>query len=210
MPKHPVDHTSEAWPTKVALRWATIDTLALDRPARVLDAFAGHGRLWRAVGRQVGALEVTGIDTNPRTRAALHVDNRRVLPSLDLAAFDVVDLDAYGVPADQAALVAAGGYRGPLVWTCAGVLLGKLPRVLIEAEGIPWEWEQLAPAAVAACRDGDELVRRWCGFLGRLGWARHVVVRPVLGPKLYGVSNPPSGWTRDAVMARYDAVAASS
>jgi hypothetical protein len=194
-PRRPrVDNNSRGLAGKVGLRVSLCESLnsrnSLDsRKLRVLDAYAGSGRLWRAVKREVpGDLVVTSVDTR-RFRGVINKDNRQVLAGVDLSVFDVIDLDSYGVPADQVELVAEAGWRGPLVWTCICTLLGTMPHKVLVAEGIPVEWCREAPV-VTGGRDVEDLRQRWCNYLAGFGWLHHAVLsdsRPG-SAALYGLS----------------------
>src|SRR5262252_2796473 len=76
--------------------------LAAIKPARVFDAFAGAGELHDAVWCE--AAEYVGCDEKWfRDHRLMYVaDNRRVLRAVDLTAFNIFDLDAYGSPWEQA------------------------------------------------------------------------------------------------------------
>jgi hypothetical protein len=187
-----LDNNTRALAGKVALRLATCEGLSetYDKHMiRVLDAYAGTGRLWRAVAHEyAGRLVVTRVDRHPY-RGVIGHDNRQVLAGVDLSVFDVIDLDSYGVPAEQVELVAEGGYRGPIVWTCICTLLGTMPKRLTEAEGIPAEWYEIAPIVLGG-RDVEDLKVRWCNYLAGFGWGHHAVLsdsRPG-SAALYGVS----------------------
>jgi len=73
------------------------------RKIRVLDCFAGDGTIWQSVQMQTEkSLIVTSIEKEDRGSAlALKGDNVKWLRVLDLSKFDVIDLDAYGVPFRQ-------------------------------------------------------------------------------------------------------------
>ena len=64
---------------------------------RVLDLFAGENKLWTSFqkARYFGVEKVKGKGKN------LNTDNIRVIQSLDLSEFNVIDLDSYGIPANQ-------------------------------------------------------------------------------------------------------------
>lgn len=72
---------------------------------RVLDLFGGYNLMWRGfrLGRYFGVEMVKGKGHN------LHADNLRIIPSLDLGGFDVIDCDAYGSAIKQ--IIAL--YRNP-------------------------------------------------------------------------------------------------
>ena len=190
-----VDNTPAAFAGKVALRLAVAEGLGAGAQLRVLDAYAGAGRLWRAVSRHYpGHLELLGVDMR-RFRTAIKADNRRVLASIDLDRFDLIDLDAYGLPAEQAQIIASHGYRKPIVWTCIQKMFAVMPAAVTDAEGIPREWRDLCPTLFSEFYV-DGLARRWCGYLDGLGWAHHAWLQPrstqpyAYGPgrNLYGIS----------------------
>lgn len=182
-------HTPVAYGGKVALRHAVVESFELPR-LRVLDAFAGNGRLWRDVaGRTTTKLEVASIDKRSMNRLNMRADNRRVLAAIDLDYFDVIDLDAWGVPAEQVQTIAQRGYRGPIIWTCIAVVFGLMPAAVTESEGIPSEWRDVSSTLFGE-HDAASLADRWCSYLTRLGWSHHGwFTTPDTASKLYGVSS---------------------
>jgi hypothetical protein len=196
MVKKKVDNTPAAFAGKLALRLAAVHGLGGgDQSLRILDAYAGAGRLWRAASRHYpGQLEVLGVDMR-RFRTAIKADNRRVLASIDLARFDLIDLDAYGIPAEQADILGRRGYRGPVIWTVIQKMFAVMPATVTDAEGIPREWRQICPTLFSEYYV-DSLARRWCAFLDGLGWGHHAWLQPratqpyAYGPgrNLYGIS----------------------
>lgn len=80
--------------SKINLR--KIATSGLDE-LRVLDLFAGENKLWKSFdkARYFGVEKVNGKGKN------LYTDNIRVIQSLDLSEFNVIDVDSYGIPANQ-------------------------------------------------------------------------------------------------------------
>lgn len=91
---------------KVALRRWMIGAIGATE-LRVFDGFAGSGAMYRAAWHQAAAY--TGCDLRHfgGDRRAFVGDNCRVLRAIDLAAFNVFDLDAYGSPWRQATIIAA-------------------------------------------------------------------------------------------------------
>lgn len=190
-----VDNTPAAMRGKIALRLAAARGIAGGCDLRILDAYAGPGRLWRNVSRHYpGHLEVLGVDVR-RFRTAIKADNRRVLLSVDLSRFDLIDLDAYGLPAEQVEIISNRGYQGPLVWTCIQKMFAVMPATITDKEGIPREWRDICPTLFSEYYV-DSLARRWCGFLDGLGWPNHAWLQPrntqpyAYGPgrNLYGIS----------------------
>lgn len=79
---------------------------ALPGLAHVFDAFAGTGAMYEAVWKE--AETYAGCDLKwPRDDRLIYVaDNRRVMRAIDLAIFNIFDLDAYGFPWEQALIIA--------------------------------------------------------------------------------------------------------
>jgi len=200
MPTPKLDHSAGGFRVKAALRIAAIQELGTE--TRVLDAFAGKGDLWRCVEGQVGPLSVMHVDKAQGGASTLHADNRRVLRSLDLSRFDLVDLDAYSMPTDQVEILARRRYQGPIVWTCISVAMGGMPRSLLRTEGIPDEWRQLCPTLFS---HGD-LLTRWTEYLALHGWTHHCTMAlHSNGQKFYGVSTTDRFLiTKKAVLTSYN------
>lgn len=66
----------------------------------ILDAFHGQGMIWECIKRS-RPVEVVGIDTKMTGSMILRGNNVKYLASMDLDRFDVIDLDAYGMPYRQ-------------------------------------------------------------------------------------------------------------
>lgn len=60
----------------------------------VLDCFGGENKLWSAIPHN----RYFGIEKQKGKGKNLQADNTRVLESLDLSQFNVIDLDTWGVP----------------------------------------------------------------------------------------------------------------
>ena len=68
---------------------------------RVLDCYGGMGRIWTTIKKRnpKRKIEVLRIDKKKdRGGCYLVGDNRKFLAALDPGQFDVIDLDAYGIP----------------------------------------------------------------------------------------------------------------
>jgi hypothetical protein len=100
-----VNNASAMHSIKAELRRRVLNNLGA--PARVFDAFAGDGEMYRAVWREAEAYEGCDFKLIRDRRVAFVGDNRRVLRAIDLQAFNVFDLDAYGSPWEQALIIAA-------------------------------------------------------------------------------------------------------
>jgi len=61
---------------------------------RVLDLFAGQNVLWQ----NIPSARYYGVEILPEKGANLNADAHQAIESLDLAAFNVIDCDTYGIP----------------------------------------------------------------------------------------------------------------
>lgn len=123
---------------------------------RVLDCYAGEGKIWAAVRRLTGRrITVLPIDVKEYEETSFYLpgDNRAYLQTLDLNRFDVIDLDAYGVPFDQLEQVFSSGYQGVVFVTFIQSVMGQLPLGLLRAVGF-----------------SDEMVKKCPTLFGRSGW----------------------------------------
>lgn len=122
---------------KVQLR---LDHLPAKDPIRVLDCFSADGSLWREVQRQAKAkLQVLRIEKEKGKRGTyLWGDNLKYLSGLDLSSFDVVDLDAFGVPYKQLKILFERQYKGDVYVTCIAGMAGigsRIPDAMLEEVG---------------------------------------------------------------------------
>lgn len=118
---------------KVALR---LGGLPKKKSIRVLDAFGGEGRIWDEVKRRSGkTITVVKLDLDPdKSGIYLKGDNEKFLRSMNLSKFDVIDLDAYGIPYKQMAAVFDYAENHKLN-TTVFVTAAQIQR---NASGIPW------------------------------------------------------------------------
>lgn len=153
--------------TKLALRVHAVTRLGDPRPIRVLDAYHGHGRLWdetKAMLPEGWTVKVLGIDKEVRSPGTLRGDNLRIMGSLDLAGFDLIDLDAYGWPVEQLQLVARTAPDVPVLSTRISFPVGPPPLAVTDALGMKFITGTEATALMAA--HGDELWEAWLYSLG--------------------------------------------
>jgi hypothetical protein len=102
-----VDNHDAAVPAKVALRQ---EALAAVEGARVLDLFAGRGMMFGAVWNNAAAYvgadkEIGQVLAHPAP--CYHAEAQVVLRAVDLAPFNVFDMDAYGSPWGEVTVLAA-------------------------------------------------------------------------------------------------------
>lgn len=152
--------------SKVGLRVEAVALLGEPRRIQVLDAYHGHGRLWgltQAALPDGWDVHIFGSDKEARAAGTLRVDNLRLLQSLDLTRFDLIDLDAYGWPAAQLKVVAAKAPNTIVLSTRIAPPLGQIPNVILADLGI--DMPDGAPHTLVN-RLADELWEAWCWHLG--------------------------------------------
>jgi len=115
-------------------------------PVKVLDAFGGHGVVWKEVAAQTKRMDIyrLGIDKEKRP-GCIHGDNRKWLKGITLSLFDVIDLDAYGVPFDQVEILFKRKFKGIVFFTFIQSVLGMIPSTLIRVSGISHKVQSMAP-----------------------------------------------------------------
>jgi hypothetical protein len=168
-----VDNAKRGKSAKVALRQMVAD--AIEGPLHVFEAFAGTGELYRAVW-QHRAASYAGCDLRyfRDGRRVFVADNRRVLRAIDLAAFNVFDLDAYGSPWEQALIIAARrtlkpGERIGIVVTEGNGLNyknGVVPHAVSELIGLR---HAMTPGRALNGRRAEIQERIWQALAARLG-----------------------------------------
>jgi len=171
--KFKIDNASRGKSAKIKIRQLVAD--AVDGPLHVFEAFAGTGELYRAVWQQ-RATSYVGCDLRyfRDGRRVFVADNRRVLRAVDLAAFNVFDLDAYGSPWEQAVIIAARrklvpGERIGIVVTEGNGLNyknGVVPHAVSELIGLR---HAMMPGKALNGRRGEVQERIWHALAVRLG-----------------------------------------
>lgn len=118
---------------KVDLRVNNLPTPREGEPMRVLDAYSGKGVIWDRVQRKVDFdIAVTKIDKRPDISTfRLKGNNTKIMNGLDLSIYDVIDLDAYGIPYDQLRVLFQKGYHGTVFVTFIQVGLGSIPHKML-------------------------------------------------------------------------------
>lgn len=132
----------------------------------VLDVFGGHGVVWSTIERITGQPIVRiGVDKrDDLLQAHLHGDNLKVMAGLNLNAFDVIDLDAYGVPYEHLRLLFDRHYHGCVFVTFITTVHGRLPNGLLLDSGFS---EAMITKAPTLCsKRGWDIFKR---FLARNG-----------------------------------------
>lgn len=110
--------------TKVALRLMSLPT---KNEINVLDCFSGEGKIWDSVKKKTDKkINILSIDIKEYSKVSLKGDNCKFLKSIDLKKFDIIDLDAYGSPSNQLAILKEKQYKGVVHCTFIQTMMGKI------------------------------------------------------------------------------------
>jgi hypothetical protein len=124
---------------KVALRIEALGEVS-GNSVEVLDAFCGDRVLWQKVQDSTDReLSVFGIDKE-NEHANIKADNRKILGVMDLSPFQIIDLDAYGLPFEQIEKVFGNDSLAKgavIVYTYISLPVGGASERLLQTIGIP-------------------------------------------------------------------------
>lgn len=110
---------------KIALR---LNNIPKKEKLKVIDAYHGKGTIWKNIQKKYeGKIEILKIDKEQKTDEFILLgDNLKYLSSLDLSRYDVIDLDAYGVPYEQLKIIFNSAFRGACFVTFIQSIMGRL------------------------------------------------------------------------------------
>lgn len=119
---------------KIELR---IQSLPKKENIYVLDCYSGSGTIWKEVKKQT-KLNITIVSIEQeigKNKTALQGNNLKYLNILELSKFDIIDLDAYGIPYAQLKIIFKRKYKGIVHVTAIQSGMGQLPKGLIKEIG---------------------------------------------------------------------------
>jgi tRNA G26 N,N-dimethylase Trm1 len=116
---------------KIMLR---LNNLPFKKNLTVLDCYFGAGEIWNSVKSKTDiSILILGIDI--KSGKNLVGDNKKFLKTMDLSKYDIIDLDAYGVPFEQLDIILNREYTGTLFVTFIQSMYGALNEKLLHAYG---------------------------------------------------------------------------
>ena len=127
-----VQTDSSFFETKVKLR---IDNLPAG-DCNVLDCYAGTGLIWRTIKeRTKRRINVLGMDLKKLQGIYLQGDNLKFLASMDISRFNIIDLDAYGVPYSQLEIIFSRKLQAETIIfvTFIQSIYGRLPHRMLRS-----------------------------------------------------------------------------
>lgn len=137
---------------------------------RVLDAFHGEGLIWDYIkARTSKKTEITAIDKKPASSDfVLFGDNKKFFPSISLEKFDVIDLDAYGIPFDQLEYIFDYDHRKKIhhtiFLTFIQSIYGRLPIGMLQRLG--YSEKMIKKIPVLFDRNGIEKLKAYLAQMG--------------------------------------------
>ena len=143
---------------KVKLR---IDHLPNKKSLNVLDLFGGDGLIWNEIIKQTGKnISVLRMDVkSDKPGVYLKGDNTKFLKLMDLKQFDIIDVDAYGVPFKQLKIIFQKKYKGLIFITYIQSVFGRLPKQMLFELNYTERMIQKIPTMFN--RDGIEKLKNW-------------------------------------------------
>ncbi len=115
---------------KIQLRLAALPE---KKELNILDCYRGNSVLWDAVKKRTSKkLNIIGIDKR-RDYEGLYLqgDNLKFLSNFDLSVFDIIDLDAYGIPYKQLEMIFLKNYKGVVLVTFIQSVMGNINKKLL-------------------------------------------------------------------------------
>jgi len=131
----------------------------------LLDCYAGKGRIWKKVA-VVSKARIMRLAIDFKDDVGFHLpgDNLAWMQSFDLSRFDVIDLDAYGVPYKQLKIILESGYRGVVFVTFIQSVFGVLPHEMLMDIGISQDMIEKCPTLFY--RSGWLYFKNWLAMNG--------------------------------------------
>jgi len=133
---------------KITLRIDALNSIDKSK-INILDCFCGYCVLWNNIKQKTNKkLNILSIDKSKKSYADLKGDNRKYIKNFNLNKYDIIDLDAYGIPFDQLKIILSKKYIGIIIVTYIQLKksFGFLPIKLIEAVGITKKMYKKCPS----------------------------------------------------------------
>lgn len=161
MSSQQTDNDADGFSYKVSLRLESVK-----KDVTVLDCFSGHGTVWSGVKEySTKKIKTLQIDTrSDKSGVYLKGNNIKFLKTIDLSKFDIVDLDAYGVPFPQLEILFDRKYKGIIHCTFIQSNQGRLNHMLLNELGYSNEMIKKCPTLFS--KNGFE---KFCKYLRKRG-----------------------------------------
>ncbi len=98
----------------------------------VLDCFAGTSEIYKGIKCKKTSIEK---EPNKYPKAHLLGDSLRFLKSININQYNIIDLDAYGIPAKHLEVIFDSDYKGYVIVTAIQTGMGQMPYLILESLG---------------------------------------------------------------------------
>lgn len=116
--------------------------------ASILDCYHGYGTIWDHIAKKKD-ITVLGIEKEKwKGVGAIHGECEKVIPSLDLSSFDVIDCDAWGSPYKAIKAAFENNTLKPgtvFFYTYIQTMQGMVDKALYKYAGIPLSMRRKCP-----------------------------------------------------------------
>lgn len=114
----------------------------------VMDAFSADGKIWEEIKKRTKLdISILRIEKKKDKKGLyLQGDNQKYLAGMDLNRFDIIDVDAFGVPYKQLKILFQKKYQGIVFVTFIQSLFGGLPYEMLADIGYPIKMIRKCPA----------------------------------------------------------------
>lgn len=133
---------------KVILRQDVLDILD-KKEISVLELYAGKSLMWKQLKKnnKDKTINLLSIEKERnKNKYALCGDNLKFIDSINLKRFDIIDIDAYGIPFEQIKKVINNGFEGYVIVTFIQTMQGRLPKNLVKSVGLSKEMYNKIPS----------------------------------------------------------------
>lgn len=150
---------------KISLRLETVNMID-KQEINVLEAYAGSGVIWSGVLRQTSKkINIIPIEVKDGKKGFyLKGNNEKFMPLFDFSHFDIIDLDAYGVPFNQLEVVFDKKFKGFVHCTYIQSGMGRLPNGLLQKIGYSKDMIKKIPTLF--CKEGMVKMERYLQSYG--------------------------------------------
>ena len=148
---------------KIALR---INNIPKKKELNVCDAFSGKGTIWANIRKEyLGKINLVRFDKEVKSNDFVFIgDNIKFLSAIDLTHFDVIDLDAYGVPYEQLKILFNKNFKGTVFVTFIQTMMGGLPHEFLTDIGYTKDMIKKCPTLFA--KNGFDKLLNWLAMNG--------------------------------------------
>lgn len=116
----------------------------VDNPV-ILECFSGRGLLWDSIDDKYQITRIE-IEKGKNKKSHLQGDSFKFLKGFDLSKFNIIDLDAYGVPFKYIDYIIKSNFKGYIIVTSIQTGMEKLPNDLLLSLGYTKEMIKKIPS----------------------------------------------------------------